>query len=751
MKRILILLLALTFACGTAMAANLHNHTWGMTPVPFDSSSSPDEYGYSWYDNDGGGTVPYEWFEISGIGVEITDGLGDDNNVGPIPIGFDFPYYWYEVNRMWIGSNGYISFSSNANYAHPFSDLPYPGQPNDLVCPLTGDLDPSRGDPHCYYWTNNVDSFVVQWEDFGEFNFIDSTHTFQLVLDATDSSLTVYYGEQNGNFLDSNGENKNIIGIEDITGGIGHSYLRDNAPVSHLYHDGLALRFHPEPDPNFVLHDVGPRSLFNDDNQANIVPINQMTPIEVQVSNYGTEVENNFDVVLTVKDAGNSTVYQDTVTITDPIPASSSIWVEFPGFTPTQENQYRCDARTYLGGDEVPLNNSKRAELRVISIQQDVPVDLLYDDNTAENGLAWNGDFSGFGNEFDFPALPVNVNTASVNINSVALAGNLHVWLMDDDGTGNPGDILAADTVRIAVDDTGFVEIDFSGDNIYIEDGKIFAVGIAETQGTFYFGLDESATLPFSYRGWEYTGGLAPDRHRETSDIMIRVNVTPTDVVIPCCDVDMIPDDDPVIVEPGGRFGLTGIIANPSPDPITTDVWGGVKYQGYYFNQFGFNNIPLNPGQFLSAHTWQNVPGFAPQGTYDYVAYCGDRPSEKCDSASFPFTVVGARLADGASEWSIEGAFFGDEVIPEQVSLIGCHPNPFNASATITFQLPVAGNVNLEVYNLMGQRVATLVNGKQKAGVHNVVWDAANFSSGVYFYKLSAGGEVFTKRMTLLK
>ncbi|MBD3233516.1 MAG: hypothetical protein GF315_07300, partial [candidate division Zixibacteria bacterium] len=127
----------------------------------------------------------------------------------------------------------------------------------------------------------------------------------------------------------------------------------------------------------------------------------------------------------------------------------------------------------------------------------------------------------------------------------------------------------------------------------------------------------------------------------------------------PCCDVDMTPDDDPVIVDPGGQFGLTGYIGNPTDDPIVTDVWGGVIYLGNFYQQFSFPNISLNPGQSLTAHTWQNVPNFAPAGTYDYIAYCGDRPDDICDSAMFPFTVTGARNSGGAEEWFMEGEFPG--------------------------------------------------------------------------------------------
>jgi hypothetical protein len=79
------------------------------------------------------------------------------------------------------------------------------------------------------------------------------------------------------------------------------------------------------------------------------------------------------------------------------------------------------------------------------------------------------------------------------------------------------------------------------------------------------------------------------------------------------------------------------------------------------------------------------------------------------------------------------------------------YPNPFNASTTISYSLPQAGPLELAIYNIAGQRVATLFEGTQEAGEHRVVWDARNAPSGVYFYRLVAGGECETKRMLLLK
>lgn len=79
------------------------------------------------------------------------------------------------------------------------------------------------------------------------------------------------------------------------------------------------------------------------------------------------------------------------------------------------------------------------------------------------------------------------------------------------------------------------------------------------------------------------------------------------------------------------------------------------------------------------------------------------------------------------------------------------YPNPFNPTTTINFSLMKASNVELTVYNILGQRVVTLVNGQLAAGTHTVKFNAVNLASGVYFYRLEAGGFVSNKKMMLLK
>jgi hypothetical protein len=79
------------------------------------------------------------------------------------------------------------------------------------------------------------------------------------------------------------------------------------------------------------------------------------------------------------------------------------------------------------------------------------------------------------------------------------------------------------------------------------------------------------------------------------------------------------------------------------------------------------------------------------------------------------------------------------------------YPNPFNPITIINYQLPMTNDVELSIYNLLGQKVATLVNEQQQAGYHQVEWDASRFSSGVYHYSIQAGEFQDVKKMILIK
>jgi hypothetical protein len=79
------------------------------------------------------------------------------------------------------------------------------------------------------------------------------------------------------------------------------------------------------------------------------------------------------------------------------------------------------------------------------------------------------------------------------------------------------------------------------------------------------------------------------------------------------------------------------------------------------------------------------------------------------------------------------------------------YPNPFNPATTINYQLPAASRVEIKIFDMLGREVASLVNKEQPQGKYSVKFDGSNLTSGIYFYRLKAGGYVVTKKMQLIK
>jgi hypothetical protein len=91
------------------------------------------------------------------------------------------------------------------------------------------------------------------------------------------------------------------------------------------------------------------------------------------------------------------------------------------------------------------------------------------------------------------------------------------------------------------------------------------------------------------------------------------------------------------------------------------------------------------------------------------------------------------------------------EKVPMSSSLSQNYPNPFNPSTTISYELPARAHVTLKIFNVLGQEVATLVDGEVETGRYRVRWDAKGLPSGVYLYQLRVGGYVETKKMAILR
>jgi hypothetical protein len=113
----------------------------------------------------------------------------------------------------------------------------------------------------------------------------------------------------------------------------------------------------------------------------------------------------------------------------------------------------------------------------------------------------------------------------------------------------------------------------------------------------------------------------------------------------------------------------------------------------------------------------------------------------------------------GASDYSASGFVTGDLIsgvetnnsVPKDFSLSQNYPNPFNPSTSFEFQVSSLTFVSLNVLDVLGREVATLVSGNRQPGTYTARWDATAYPSGVYFCRLRAGSFVETKKMILAK
>ncbi len=120
---------------------------------------------------------------------------------------------------------------------------------------------------------------------------------------------------------------------------------------------------------------------------------------------------------------------------------------------------------------------------------------------------------------------------------------------------------------------------------------------------------------------------------------------------------------------------------------------------------------------------------------------------------TIPFTLgaTGSISFEGGSLLVPVSVESPQNTLPETFFIEQNYPNPFNPSTTIRFGLPSASDVTVKIFNLIGQEVATLFDGRKEAGVHDLQFDATNLSSGVYLYRIQAGDLVRVNRMLLAK
>jgi hypothetical protein len=149
----------------------------------------------------------------------------------------------------------------------------------------------------------------------------------------------------------------------------------------------------------------------------------------------------------------------------------------------------------------------------------------------------------------------------------------------------------------------------------------------------------------------------------------------------------------------------------------------------------------LPPGLDLDGETGEITGRPTTEGEFTFTIDCTDSSEPAViDDQDYIVTV-----------YSSTDIFDEDIIVPSNFALIGNYPNPFNSSTVIRFRLADPATVELEIFNVLGQRVETLQTGYMAAGEHELVWNADAVPSGVYFCRLMAGDRSAVQKMTLIK
>jgi len=254
--------------------------------------------------------------------------------------------------------------------------------------------------------------------------------------------------------------------------------------------------------------------------------------------------------------------------------------------------------------------------------------------------------------------------------------------------------------------------------------------------------IDSDGDVDFFAGDW--CGGIVFYRNYAAS---VNLTLTPMDSVI-------------TLPATGGSFDFTITVENNSAAQATFDVWCDVTLPDS--TPFGPLIGPVNvtvPGQFSTDRDrTQLIPAGAPTGVYQYNGYIGLYPNTVWSQDHFDFE----KLAEGdgfiVEGWNNFGEPFDawakdspGTKSPADNSLKLTCTNPVNPTGWISFELPQAQTIDLSIYNLLGQKVATLVHGYNPSGMKRYSWNAVDYSSGMYFVRLETDIGFSSHQITVIK
>lgn len=718
--------------------------------VSAQTSGGPDAFGYTWRDSNDPNGPEFSWIDISSVGTQVT-GLADDNATQFITMGgMVFHYYWTDITKLIIGSNGWIGFSPTSNIAHCFPTLPTSGGAADhYLAPFMTDLLISQSGFEAevyYYFDESNNQFIVSYIDVPWWNVNSpgyvGSNTFQVILSAEDSSITYQYLDVDQNNLnDLTGCDQDlVIGLENVTGDIGLQVYQEQLPP-----DNYAIKFYYPNPVTYSIQDAGPQWNQNIDNKGQFVAAQTNLNLQAGISNFGnTDINSDVIITATLSDLNNTTVFTDVDTIEN-LAAGGITTSVFSEPANLQPGQYSYRTQTQNIDDINPANNLNTSELNAVDLNSGNFVLSYATQNAPSGSVLWQGGDGGVGVYWKPPSYPVYLDSISLYIVDFGGSQNFRVEVYDDNlGPNTPGDLLASEIVSGSTYQTNsWVTVPLPSP-IEVTSGGVFLGWIHIFGSTIALGTEQFG--PISRQSYELVGGTwTAYRENDNTDFLINGHFTTS-----CGSFTVNTESIDHVSCFGGDDGAIDVTVEGGTPPYTYD-WdnaiGAIEdpsglnagvYQLSVTDDEGCNantQITVNQSSEIVASAIITPSSAGNSGAIDLTVSGGTPPySYEWSNGFFTEDVTGLNTGDYTilitddNGCEMEFTFtVSDEVGIRDVELVelAVFPNPNNGVLTIP---NYSDGAEIEVFDNLGRKVFL----NQTQLTDRVLLTLENASNGIY-------------------
>ena len=705
------------------------------------NSGGPGPYGYSWYNSDHA-TNPaiYNWIDIEAP-ENYVDGLGDDNIVGPFNVAPAFNYYWYTVDKIWIGSNGYVGFKP-VQISSPFPMMPTNSYAKNnfiagFMCDLNFAPDTTTISPggtmanpaRCYFddsplqtvisyvnvpfWTDpNVSPIQQEWVGY---------NTFQIVLNKGDTTISINYKDRDVSATTNSTDIE--VGVQSKVGSFGLQH------TSGMYFDlfapntGMpnALIFEPPTAPGSIT-DVAVDWNDNIENKGIFLSADGASyTLKTNIKNEGNTPFNGASVIANLSPQFSPPAVQNNATLNALNAGADTTFILTNTFQPTSSVLGPHTFMTMLSGaagDMDPTNNVLEQEIVVIDTTQAL-INLSYAHTAGGGSINWSGGNGGIAVYLEPPFYPALIKNTNFYIENNAGAASFDAKIFDDDGfNGTAGTLLDSVTVSgaMVLAPANNVVPCASPDTIW--DGGVYVLWYMGAAG---IGLGKDVTPPISMQTYEVLSNFwSTYRDVENEDFFISI------------DVEKLPLSDDI--------GVASIVTPANNSTLSTSQNVEVIIENFGINTTSsFDvNYQFNSGTIITeAVTNPILSG----GTVNHVFSTPIGPM-----------AVGSPAAQICAWTSY--APDPNSVNNQKCNMINAPTTDINEQATsniFSYPNPTTGKLFLE--NIpKGKIKATIVDvsGKQCFYTENLVGkkiDISSFTEGVYQIKLEGNNWGWNKKI----